>query len=270
MSQHHHGHQGHEALHRKRTREHMHMHGMLQMPRNAAAVTTTKMFGFPSMLKAVQTWVKSHVTQTNIIRADRRREAAPATDQLVQQDDNAFAEENRRFAETQEKIKKYQYIANRFIPNKAGGSLEEGFICQNGGNNGWTTIKDPIYRSGTDDQPMIDPITLYDTDAVYRVMPGFYVITGKMLLDLIRWPVLLGASDNALEEIMTLLTVPREAFGSSDEESQKEMHALFAADDANGIGIFDECMTHYNTGQLNFDDWAYFLHLCECVFFAHV
>lgn len=230
------------------------MHGMLQMPRDTDAVTTGY-FG-RNTLQAVNTWVNSY--WTNKIKKNGSDASDP--DQGGAQENNLFKAYNDKFVQTQEKIKQYQFVINTFIPEKAGGSLEKCFISKNDDDDEWIADKVPKKQNDEQTQP-IDPITSYDNDKVYRVMPGGRIITGKMLFNIIRWPVLLGASEDALFRIISLLALPSEKFGETVTESESEVLKIFRADSKYGITVHDECLLHYKRGQLNFDDLCAFSHL---------
>lgn len=61
-------------------------------------------------------------------------------------------------------------------------------------------------------------------------MPTGDILTGKMLLHLARWPTLLGTSDDGLQCLMKVLSIPADAFPGSGEEIYHRILEAYAKD----------------------------------------
>ena len=104
--------------------------------------------------------------------------------------------------------KKLPDLINQFVPSECGGTLEANMIYWDKEH----ADTDPTWIEHANID-LLDPPTfdewmkpINEVNA-FCLMPGNIILSGKMLLDLVRWEPVLGASDECLKNLLFFLEV---------------------------------------------------------------
>lgn len=251
---------GREVLQRKRTREHMHMRGLLP-PAPAAAAFSISTNG---LMDWVDTWTNKIKEAWNGLTRGEESDDESSEDAGTNPAAATNDIDTRR-----NRVRLYTSYVNTFVPSMAGGSLEEHFLKLSrargsaGGEEDDDDISEIIgmdivsaWGSGGGSGgasldydyfiPWETRVQQYNRNDVYRVMLGGMLLTGKMLVTLIRWPALLGASDNAIGCIMIILSM------QCNEENRLHRVLLhYWENKMHSDTAVEDCLPYYNRGLLH-------------------
>ena len=167
---------------------------------------------------------------------------------------------NRRVLNHLERMRKYRLYIETFIPKTSGGTLEDNFIKYDEETKTFQMgVGQPEEGSGgpsssvwdENSQILSNAVEPFDSGHVYRVMPNKSIFTGRMLLHLIRWPAMFGASDEALLHIMLALCVPYEKF--YQEGTIEDL--IRPVNENSDLPGLEECLRYYHPGNKPFLHW---------------
>lgn len=83
---------------------------------------------------------------------------------------------------------------------------------------------------------------------VFCLLPGNTILSGKMLLDLLKWPPVLGASDRSIMELVCALQTPEQYF--TEEVYQTMMEEVWLKKAGTNVTITMDCQLYYNLGGI--------------------
>jgi hypothetical protein len=180
----------------------MEAHGMIVSPQSSSQALVATGYSMSDAKELLKKIMKYHYE--TVVNSVKRMIG-------IRNAGEAENEEEEEVPRNKNERRKYGEYLNFFTPSRCGGTLEARMIVWDKETSALVFAKeiaDDDMRGEPDSiEEWMEPI---NNTSTFCLMPGTLVISGKMLIDLVRWPPVLGASNKSIQNLMFYLNVRRQ------------------------------------------------------------